>query len=177
MRKTEIIIAGAMVVLGMTQCSKKDNARTTTGHPIVLSDTTSYPIGYDTVSSKTPTWNDFVNAVIFVESSGRDSVVGDNGKAVGCLQIHPIMVREVNRKLKKWNAPYTYTLEDRYSRAKSIEMFNIISEEYHCCEGYTFMEYAEIVARRWNGGGRGERKSATLPYWEKIHAHLDASMK
>tara|TARA_R110000764_G_scaffold3075_1_gene13009 strand:- start:414 stop:677 length:264 start_codon:yes stop_codon:yes gene_type:complete len=87
------------------------------------------------------------------------------------------MVREVNRKLKKWNAPYTYTLEDRYSRAKSIEMFNIISEEYHCCEGYTFMEYAEIVARRWNGGGRGERKSATLPYWEKIHAHLDASMK
>ena len=56
-------------------------------------------------------------------------------------------------------------------------MFNIISEEYHCCEGYTFMEYAEIVARRWNGGGRGERKSATLPYWEKIHAHLDASMK
>ena len=55
MRKTEIIIAGAMVVLGMTQCSKKDIARTTTGHPIVLSDTTSYPIGYDTVSSKTPT--------------------------------------------------------------------------------------------------------------------------
>ncbi len=168
------LIVGLAVVLGVTQCRKKDTPSIPLVSPIV-SDTTSYPIGYDTVL--TPTWDDFVNAVIFVESSGRDSVVGDNGRAVGCLQIHPIMVREVNRKLKKWNAPYTYTLEDRYSRAKSIEMFNIISEEYHCCEGYTFMEYAEIVARRWNGGGRGERKSATLPYWEKIHAHLDASMK
>tara|TARA_B110000285_G_scaffold177582_1_gene199512 strand:- start:699 stop:1223 length:525 start_codon:yes stop_codon:yes gene_type:complete len=172
MRKTEIIIAGAMVVLGMTQCSKKDIARTSSGHPIVLSDTTSYPIGYDTVSSKTPTWNDFVNAVIFVESSGRDSVVGDNGKAVGCLQIHPIMVREVNRKLKKWNAPYTYSLEDRYDREKSIEMFEIIAEQYDCCEDKMQMKFFEEVARRWNGGPKGMNKKSTIPYWERVKLHL-----
>ena len=112
-------------------------------------------------------WDNLVEAVIQVESRGYDSAVGDNGKAVGCLQIHPIVVREVNRLVSK-----PYTLDDRYSRAKSIEMFNIISEEYDCCEEYTFMQYAEIVARRWNGGPKGDKKTATLEYWEKVKKEL-----
>tara|TARA_R110000751_G_scaffold285599_1_gene389941 strand:- start:1192 stop:1617 length:426 start_codon:yes stop_codon:yes gene_type:complete len=112
-------------------------------------------------------WDNLVEAVIQVESRGNDSAVGDNGKAVGCLQIHPIVVREVNRLVSK-----PYTLDDRYSRAKSIEMFNIISEEYDCCEEYTFMQYAEIVARRWNGGPKGDKKTATLEYWEKVKKEL-----
>jgi len=112
-------------------------------------------------------WDNLVEAVIQVESRGNDSAVGDNGKAVGCLQIHPIVVREVNRLVSK-----PYTLDDRYSRAKSIDMFNIISEEYDCCEEYTFMQYAEIVARRWNGGPKGDKKTATLEYWEKVKKEL-----
>ena len=112
-------------------------------------------------------WDNLVEAIIQVESRGNDSAVGDNGKAVGCLQIHPIVVREVNRLVSKH-----YTLDDRYSRAKSIEMFNIISEEYDCCEEYTFMQYAEIVARRWNGGPKGDKKTATLKYWEKVKKEL-----
>tara|TARA_R110000796_G_scaffold34775_12_gene89545 strand:- start:7741 stop:8166 length:426 start_codon:yes stop_codon:yes gene_type:complete len=112
-------------------------------------------------------WDNLVEAIIQVESRGNDSAVGDNGKAVGCLQIHPIVVREVNRLVSK-----PYTLDDRYSRAKSIEMFNIISEEYDCCEEYTFMQYAEIVARRWNGGPKGDKKTATLEYWEKVKKEL-----
>ena len=117
-------------------------------------------------------WDTFVDAVIYVESRGNDSAVGDNGKAVGCLQIHPIMVREVNRLLAKYDIPTTYTLEDRYSREKSIEMFNIVSEEYYCCEDYTFMEYAEIVARRWNGGPRGDKKRSTLKYWNNVQKRI-----
>jgi hypothetical protein len=163
------LIVGLAVVLGVTQCRKKDTPSTPLVSPIV-SDTTSYPIGYDTVL--TPTWDDFVNAVIFVESSGRDSVVGDNGRAVGCLQIHPIMVREVNRKLKKWNAPYTYSLEDRYDREKSIEMFEIIAEQYDCCEDKMKMKFFEEVARRWNGGPKGMNKKSTIPYWERVKLHL-----
>ena len=124
------------------------------------------------VSCKTPTWNDLIRAVIHVESRGNDSAVGDNGKAVGCLQIHPIMVREVNRILAKYDIPTTYTLNDRYSRAKSIEMFNIVSEEYYCCEDYTFMEYAEIVARRWNGGPNGDKKVSTIKYFNKVKKQL-----
>ena len=117
-------------------------------------------------------WDTLVDAIIYVESRGNDSAVGDNGKAVGCLQIHPIMVREVNRLLAKYDIPTTYTLEDRYSRDKSIEMFNIVSEEYYCCEDYTFMEYAEIVARRWNGGPRGDKKRSTIKYWDKVTKQL-----
>jgi hypothetical protein len=113
-------------------------------------------------------WDTFIDAVIHVESRGNDSAIGDNGKAVGCLQIHTIAVLEVNRLLAKCSIPITYLLEDRYSREKSIEMFNIISEEYECCEDYTFMEYAEIVARRWNGGPTGDKKTATIKYWNKI---------
>ena len=117
-------------------------------------------------------WDTFVDAVIYVESRGNDSAVGDNGKAVGCLQIHPIMVREVNRLLAKYDIPTTYTLEDRYSREKSIEMFNIVSEEYYCCEDYTFEEYAEIVARRWNGGPRGDKKRSTIKYWNNVQKRI-----
>ena len=117
-------------------------------------------------------WDTLVDAIIYVESRGNDSAVGDNGKAVGCLQIHPIMVREVNRLLAKYDIPTTYTLEDRYSREKSIEMFNIVSEEYYCCEDYTFEEYAEIVARRWNGGPRGDKKISTIKYWNNVQKRI-----
>ena len=51
-------------------------------------------------------------------------------------------------------------------------MFNIIAEQYWCCEYGTFMQYAEIVARRWNGGPRGDRKKATIKYWNKVKSHL-----
>ena len=82
------------------------------------------------------------------------------------------MVREVNRLLAKYDIPTTYTLEDRYSREKSIEMFNIISEEYYCCEDYTFTDYVEIVARRWNGGPRGDKKRSTIKYWNNVQKRI-----
>ena len=45
-----------------------------------------------------------LQAMIMVESRGNDSCIGDRFLAkpsIGCLQIRPIMVREVNRVLKK----------------------------------------------------------------------------
>lgn len=133
----------------------------------VEEDTTSVEV----VSSKTQTelnWNDFVSAVIYVESRGNDSAYNKSEEAVGCLQIRPIMVREVNRKLSIWNAPFRYTLDDRWDRQKSIEMFEIMAEQIPCCEDQEFMEFAEVVARKWNGGGRGHLKKSTERYWEKI---------
>jgi len=117
-------------------------------------------------------WDRLINAIIYVESRGNDSAIGDRGKAVGCLQIHPICVRDVNRILRKNDIPLVYTLEDRYSRVKSIEMFNIIAEQYECCEYIEFMDYAEIVARRWNGGPRGHKKRATIKYFNKVKKQL-----
>ena len=118
----------------------------------------------DTIEDS-PKWADLIEAIIYVESRGNDSAIGDRGKAVGCLQIHPILVREVNRILRRNDIPLVYTLEDRYSREKSIEMFNIIAEQYECCD-------AEKVARRWNGGPRGDKKRATIKYWNKVQSVL-----
>ena len=75
-------------------------------------------------------WELFTEAIIWKESRGDEKAVGDNGHAVGVLQIWPIMVKEANRicKLKKINKEYTEN--DRYSREKSIEMFNVV-QGYH----------------------------------------------
>jgi hypothetical protein len=51
-------------------------------------------------------------------------------------------------------------------------MFNIIAEQYECCEYIEFMDYAEIVARRWNGGPRGHKKRATIKYFNKVKKQL-----
>lgn len=120
-----------------------------------------------------PSWEDLINAIIYVESRGNDSAIGDGGKAVGCLQIHPICVREVNRILRKRKSNVRYSLQDRYNRVKSVQIFSIITEHHwKCCEYVTFMEYAEIVSRKWNGGPRGDKKKATLKYWYKVEKHL-----
>jgi len=75
-------------------------------------------------------WDKFIEAVIWKESRGNASCIGDNGKAVGVLQIHPIMVREANRILKMLGKEAEYTYEDRYDRNKSIEIFNIV-QDFH----------------------------------------------
>jgi hypothetical protein len=157
-----VIILWVGFVLAIVKGERSTKERT-----IISVDSTSHIDDYN--YSK---WDTFVDAVIYVESRGNDSAVGDNGKAVGCLQIHPIMVREVNRLLAKYDIPTTYTLEDRYSREKSIEMFNIVSEEYYCCEDYTFTEYAEIVSRRWNGGPTGDKKRSTIKYWNNVQKRI-----
>ena len=104
-------------------------------------------------------WSQFVSAVIEVESGGDDKAIGDThlvgNEAVGCLQIRPVMIREVNRIQKK----KVFTLADRYSRSKSIEIFNLIADGDR---------NLERVARRWNGGAKGDRKKSTENYWSKV---------
>lgn len=161
--KTIKILAGVFAVslFGFMSHDKP----TTDSEQCVIKDTISPEI----VSSKTQSdWELFVEAVIQVESSGNDSAYNEKEKAAGCLQIRPIMVREVNRKLKKWNAPFRYTLDDRWNREKSIEMFEIMAEQVDCCEELTQEEFFEVVARKWNGGGRGHKKPSTEVYWERV---------
>ena len=94
---------------------------------------------------KKTNWEHFIDAVIDVESGGDDSAIGDRhlGKpSVGCLQMRPIAVREVNRLLESYG----------------VDGCEFISED----------EFFEIVARRWNGGPRGASKRSTIKYWEKV---------
>lgn len=118
------------------------------------------------------TFKDFVKAVIYVESRGDSLAYNTKEKAVGVLQIRPIMLREVNRVLRKNKVPGKFVLQDRYSQEKSIEMFNIMAEQVNQ-DGLSQMQFFEVVARRWNGGRRGDKKKATIKYWERIKNQLN----
>jgi len=112
---------------------------------------------------KAPVTDDtLISAIITVESRGNDDAVGDGGRAVGPLQIHAVMVKEVNRIL----GSDVYTLSDRKDRKKSIAMFKVYTNKY------TPSWSPELVARRWNGGPTGDQKKATLKYWNKVQKEL-----
>ena len=114
--------------------------------------------------------DELVNAMIQVESRGNDSAIGDthlgSQYAVGVLQIRPIMVREVNRILKLKGEKYRFKLKDRFSREKSIQMFLIWKEFHHKDSDF------EAIARSWNGGPNGPKKSRTYNYWKKVENQL-----
>ncbi len=114
---------------------------------------------------------DLLNALIFVESRGNDSAIGDRhligNEAIGALQIRPIMVREVNRICKRIGSHQRFTLKDRFDRQKSIHMFMIWKEFHHKDDS------AEVVARNWNGGPKGYKKDRTIQYWNKIEKQLN----
>jgi len=112
-----------------------------------------------------------VSALIFVESRGNDSAVGDRhlvgNEAIGALQIRPIMVREVNRILKIQKSNKRFTLKDRFERDKSIEMF-YIWKNYHHKDSEP-----EVIARNWNGGPKGYKVDRTKKYWNKVEKQLN----
>ena len=102
-----------------------------------------------------------IDAIIHVESRGDSMAYNAKEDAVGVLQIRPIMMREVNRLLKE----NKYTLDDRWSKSKSIEMFNVIKD-------HTTNPTNERLARNWNGGWKGYKKKSTLKYWQKVKRKL-----
>ena len=105
--------------------------------------------------------NNLIEAIIYVESRGDINAYNAKENAVGCLQIRPIMLREVNRLLG-YNK---YKLTDRWNKEKSIEMFNVIKE-------HTTNPTDEKLARNWNGGWNGYKKQSTLKYWHKVKQQL-----
>lgn len=121
--------------------------------PVELVDTLT------TVETDTSTVDDLIQAMIYVESRNNDSAYHAGEKAAGCLQIRPIMVAEVNRLLKRRGESRRFTLADRWSRVKSIEMFKVFNNK---------VTDWEVMARRWNGGPMGHKKAATLGYWKRV---------
>ena len=102
-----------------------------------------------------------IEAIMQVESGGDTLAYNSKEDAVGCLQIRPIMVREVNRLVGK----DSFTLDDRWSKVKSIQMFNILRS--HLKEASN-----EKIARVWNGGYNGHKKQSTIKYWQKVKKQI-----
>ncbi len=107
------------------------------------------------------TISNLISALIIVESSGNDQAIGDNGRALGPLQIHRGVVLDVNRITGSH-----YRHQDMTNRAQA----RAVCEAYlkHYGRGAT----TEQLARRWNGGPTGDRKSATEAYWAKVKKQL-----
>jgi hypothetical protein len=103
-----------------------------------------------------------VDALIYVESRGNSKAFNQKEDACGCLQIRPIMVREINRILKKQNSDQRFSLEDRWDCGLSKEMFYIWRDYHHSNSS------EEVIARNWNGGPRGYKNPKTEPYWKKV---------
>ena len=108
-----------------------------------------------------------LSAIMFVESSYNDSAYNSYEDAVGCLQIRKCMVNDVNRILRRQKLDVKFTYDDRWSRNKSIKIFDIYCKHY----GLTT---AEQIARCWNGGPRGMDKPLTATYWRKVQENLDS---
>lgn len=112
-------------------------------------------------SNTMTTISNLISALIIVESSNNDLAVGDQGKAIGCLQIHKAVVLDVNRITG--------------SNYRHSEMTNRVAARAVCeayLKAYGKGASTEQLARRWNGGPTGDRKSATEAYWAKVKKHL-----
>lgn len=71
-------------------------------------------------------WDIMLLGLIKVESEGNTKAVS-TANARGILQLTPIYVKEANRLSKMYGLGKTYTHDDAFDIAKSIEMFEIVS--------------------------------------------------
>lgn len=108
-----------------------------------------------------------INAIIEVESDGKDSAIGDKGlkhPAYGPLQIRQPYVDDYNRMYKK-----TYKAIDCLgNRALSIQIFNGYMWGYCSPILLGHPRTAQDIARIHNGGPSGWKEEATLGYWAKV---------
>jgi len=115
--------------------------------------------------------------LISVESNGNPNAVGDSGQAIGILQIHPIMVKDVNRILGKEK----YTLKDRYSPKKSKEMAVIYFQHYSPIalnsDKLSTVDKVVVLARQWNAGPVGHLKFSSAHHGEKIRLAFERSIR
>ena len=108
-------------------------------------------------------WNPVMDAIIQVESEGNPKAV--SGNSVCSMQITPILVKDCNDILKKKKSKKRYTMADRYSVAKSKEMFLLIQSHYNPENSI------EKAIRSWNGGVKYSVR-ATNRYYKKVIAMM-----
>lgn len=109
-----------------------------------------------------------VSALIQQESGGNDHAIGDNGKAYGCLQIWQSVLDDVNRRCG--------------TKVKQQDLLGNRGLSIWVCEQYINM-YAtskrlgrtptlQDMARIWNGGPNGWKRSSTVGYWLSVNKRM-----
>jgi hypothetical protein len=120
-----------------------------------------------------------IPALIQVESGGDARKIGDNGKAVGVLQIHNCVIDEVNKTYAavglipaKYGNSFLYDDRRFVSQSKAICQYYLFrwGQDY---ERKTHKEATlEVLARIWNGGPNAWKKKSTERYWLKVEKEL-----
>ena len=103
-----------------------------------------------------------LSALIQIESGGNDHAKGRHGE-LGALQIKPIMVRDVNRIMGT-----SYAHAQVTNRAISI----FIANSYLAHYGRNLSD--ESLARLWQGGPKGLRRSFTRAYGRRVMRKLQS---
>lgn len=109
----------------------------------------------------------FLKALHQVESSGRvGNIVGDNGKALGPLQIHRSYFNDA--------VAFDSTLTNRYETVTNLVYAQRVVSAYlnRYAPKAVKSNNFEVMARIHNGGPNGYKKSSTIPYWKKVQKHI-----
>ena len=108
-----------------------------------------------------------IDALVKVESQGNARAVGDNGRALGCLQIWQCVVDDVNQVSR-----VKYTHADALDPVKARAICRAYLARYATAKRLGRQPTEQDFARIWNGGPDGWRKVSTEKYWRKVAAVL-----
>jgi hypothetical protein len=102
-----------------------------------------------------------LSALIQVESHGNDHARGKHGE-LGALQIKSIMVRDVNRIMG------THYAHDQVTN-RAVATF--IANAYFAHYGRNLSD--ESLARIWQGGPKGPKRSSSRAYGRRVMRELE----
>ena len=102
-----------------------------------------------------------LSALIQIESGGNDLAKGRHGE-LGALQIKPILVRDVNRIMGTHYA---------HSQVTNRAVSTFIAQSYLAHYGKNLSD--ENLARIWQGGPKGHRKTSTRAYARRVMRELE----
>ena len=104
-------------------------------------------------------WNPVMEAIIQGESKGNSRA--KSASSVGAMEITPVLVAE----FKKRKSKKRFKLSDRFSVARSKEMFLLIQSHHNP------LNDIETAIRSWNGGIHFSMRK-TQRYFEKVMSIL-----
>ena len=111
-----------------------------------------------------------LHALKMAESGCKSDAIGDNGKAVGILQLHKVYVDDANRIA----GCKQYNYNDRYDVRKSEEMTRIVlthyGKHYERKTGKRCTD--EILARIHNRGYSQWNDKLGERYWKRVQKFL-----
>jgi len=108
-----------------------------------------------------------LESAIWQVETGRcpgDCPLGDNGNALGPLQIWEIAWTDVQRPGESY--------KDCKDLDYSVEIFRRYTARYATMKRLGHEPTQEDLARIWNGGPNGFKKTSTKIYWSKVNKEM-----